>query len=147
MTAFKNNTTSNTTLENILQRRGIFAQVVTRPFALTQGNFIINLDDDLLDETRGTHWVAVIVKKDVIFYYDSYGIPPFREIAEDNRNIIWNDIQHQDLSSTACGFYAVALLLSVYDSDSFVKFSNSFSKNYALNDKLLKKKFKFALKV
>ena len=41
-------------------------------FKRQNGNFIINLDDSHNEET---HWCALIIKDNICFYFDSFGVP------------------------------------------------------------------------
>jgi hypothetical protein len=70
----------------------------------------------------GSHWVASMIdlKDDVIYYYDSYGKPPPKEIndffakckTQGIKRIIYNDIRHQKKQSE-CGMYSIFFLVSM----------------------------------
>ena len=63
--------------------------------------FILNLDEA---SDPGTHWTAVWRDE----FYDSYGMPPPRELED--RCKWYNPIQHQRLDSPLCGIYAAAYI-------------------------------------
>lgn len=140
------NTTSTTQLEELLKGEG---KVIVRPIGkLRTGKYVINLDDDLYDSTKGTHWIGLIVKKTKIFYFDSYGVAPFDQVLALNKPIVWNDVQVQSMSSTACGYFAVSFLQYVSNESDFVKYMKSFKfENIEKNDKILKQYFKMPLKI
>jgi len=44
-----------------------------------QAIFIYNLEPSYMN---GSHWIATYVKNNVIYYFDSFGLPPFQEIVD-----------------------------------------------------------------
>ena len=62
----------------------------------------------------GSHWVATFVKDGRINYFDSFGLPPFQEIVnhaeKKNLNLIHQNNQIQDLSTTTCGYFCLYFL-------------------------------------
>ena len=98
-------------------------------FERQNGNYIINLDDTGND---GTHWTSLIIKKNVSFYYDSYGCPPPEQIIEfckrgKKQHLYYNTRVIQDLESELCGFYCLAFLKYVNNCKDLLKSSNDFS--------------------
>lgn len=73
--------------------------------------YVINLDD-----TEGTHWVALLHKKGKsdLLYYDSYGVdyPPQR-VMDYKAKILANNSQHQEFDSILCGYYVLRVIKSV----------------------------------
>jgi hypothetical protein len=55
----------------------------------------------------GTHWTALKMFKDYIFYFDSYGVIPPEEVVDyakaNNKRIIYNDNQLEELDGINCG--------------------------------------------
>jgi len=102
------------------------------------GIFILNLDNV---ENIGTHWTCVFVDKGL--YYDSFGMPPPKEL-----NYIkiqsYNIIQHQQITSGLCGLYCIFVIkminlgLSFYDINySLLKPNREYKSNYAKLENLL----------
>ena len=59
----------------------------------------------------GTHWVVMNIKKNIIEYFDSFGLNCPEEVIEvSNRlvfNYLYNSTQHQDLMSVLWGYYCL----------------------------------------
>ena len=103
------------------------------------------------DDGNGTHWVFMYIDKDgKALYFDSFGVPPPVEIEKFLKMFkpfYVNDRQIQDMKSTNCGFYCIALdsfLKYQYDKKSdlisnYAKFINMWSFDTKTNDKILKK--------
>ena len=58
--------------------KGIFARDSVDHIHKT-GSCVINLDDGV---GKGTHWVASFIKSGVIYYFDSFSLPPPLEFVE-----------------------------------------------------------------
>ena len=73
--------------------------------------FIYNLEPSYMN---GSHWVATYVKDRVINYFDSFGMPPFREIVnhakEWNLTLLHQNRQIQNLYTTTCGYFCLYFL-------------------------------------
>ena len=85
-------------------------------------------------EHPGEHWVAIRFKKDVCFYFDSFGLPVLEKDILDSlqhryNKIIYNTVCIQDLSSKACGMYCIAFIKNVHSKKSFDAFIKQFSWN------------------
>jgi len=112
------------------------------------GNFIVNLASDN-DGSNGTHWVTLIVRDNYSFYFDSFGCLPPEEIkifvSEAKKPIYYNTFEIQDLNSSLCGFYCIAILNFItthrdeYLLTSCNDFINLFVENTKLNGIILKK--------
>ena len=71
---------------------------------LKSGAYIINLDHS---ENTGTHWIVIILKKDEVIYFDSFGVEYIpREIMKrvKYKNIKSNMFRIQDNNSIMCGY-------------------------------------------
>src|ERR1700729_313840 len=65
---------------------------------------ILNLDGDLTDETKGTHWVAYYKNNDTKLYFDSYGIQPPTEIINYLGDpVLYPTDQIQSFDQVICG--------------------------------------------
>ena len=68
------------------------------------GNFIINLDSNY--KRGGTHWVAAIKLKDIIFYFDPFGVKAPIKIGFN----YYNNHQFQKKEEKLCGMYCLLFL-------------------------------------
>lgn len=86
-----------------------------------RGNYIVNMQDS--DAGGGTHWVALCMKKDFAYYFDSFGFPPPVEVVEwlpkRNKALGYSEaaIQHRD--SPNCGYYCVYLLACLHRNEDY----------------------------
>ena len=68
---------------------------------------IMNLDGDLTDETKGTHWTAWYKNNNNKIYFDSYGIQPPLELIdylrEKTGDIQYSVDQIQPSNTVICG--------------------------------------------
>lgn len=104
----------------------------------TKYGVIFNLDKH---NESGSHWVAMFadVKKGHIFFFDSYGIPPHKNIAKLMRRIAkfgqekmgikeqrvdYNKIQHQ-FENSECGVYSINFILRLLRGDTFEEICKS----------------------
>jgi hypothetical protein len=76
-------------------------------------NLIVNLAKE---EEEGTHFVALIMRGDFVYYFDSFGekcenshILEYMNRYSDN--IYYNSIQIQDYNSKMCGFFCALMVL------------------------------------
>lgn len=87
-------------------------------YNLKNGNYIINLNNSY---EPGSHWVALIKSQNgILYYWDSYGIPPLIEILKINTNkIYYNKYNIQDIKDQNCGFYCLFFLyhMKLYNND------------------------------
>ena len=114
-------------------------------------NIIINTDPSY---KPGEHWVAISINKDGIGeYFDSFGLPPFKENIEQflntkcTRGWTYNKIALQSAYSTTCGHYCVLFIIYRCQRLSSDVMISKFNSNTLNNDKRMEKifgKFSFA---
>lgn len=85
----------------------------------------------------GSHFVAVIVQPQEIFYMDSFGSPCITPeivgfLKKINKPVVYNTRQIQDFSSKLCGFYSILFVL-YFDADNGVPLVFDY-KNLLQND-------------
>ena len=85
------------------------------PKKVSNGSYIINLESAPLD---GSHWVALVVRGNDAFYFDSYGAYPPTDVVRfvKRRKICkmaFNQSIIQDLRSECCGYFASAILIYI----------------------------------
>jgi hypothetical protein len=91
----------------------------------------------------GSHWVAMIKRDDISFYFDSFGfIPPIAIIDFlKPSKIAYSDNDIQYLTSVQCGLYCIAWMKYMQGSKNMLKrynnFINLFSEDETKNDKIL----------
>jgi hypothetical protein len=124
---------------------GIYSKNELDNLQIENGNYIINLDDDI-----GSHWTALNINKNKGIYFDSFGcVPPENVISfvkqRKNIKLGFNNSIIQDLQSEKCGFFAIAFLLFLNRSKNkdIYKTTNDFIElfkdNTLENDEILKK--------
>jgi hypothetical protein len=124
---------------------GIYSKNELDNLQIENGNYIINLDDNI-----GSHWTALNINKNKGIYFDSFGcVPPENVISfvkqKPNIKLGFNNSIIQDLQSEKCGFYCIAFLLFLNRSKNkdIYKATNDFIElfkdNTLENDEILKK--------
>ena len=124
---------------------GIYSKNELDNLPIENGNYIINLDDNI-----GSHWTALNINKNKGIYFDSFGcVPPQNVISfvkqKPNIKFGYNNFIIQDLESEKCGFYCIAFLLFLTRSKNkdIYKATNDFIQlfkdNTLENDEILKK--------
>jgi hypothetical protein len=78
-----------------------------------EANFIVNLSK--VDQP-GTHFVALIIKKTCIYYFDSFGVECSNPdillyMSSLSRDITYNSLKVQAEESKMCGFYCALIVL------------------------------------
>ena len=144
--------TTNVELEDYAKKHGInLNAVITKDLLIEikqkEGGYIINLGNS---NTGGTHWVALYLthfpresknKKKYAFYFDSFGLPPPKEIYEYALKwtkspiyIIENSKKIQALNSGFCGSYSILFIHNMDDKNNnpYQNFSN-YLKKFKLN--------------
>jgi len=109
------------------------------PYKLTNGNYIINLDDS---KNNGSHWTCLIVYNNVYYYFDSMGVVAPEIIHEEFKPLIYNKKQIQDVNSTACGYFCVHFIkwmsnTDIHKLDLYKAYNNLYSDDTEYNDKIL----------
>ena len=117
-------------------------------------NYIINLESS--NDSNGTHCLALKIENRDCAYFDSYGMLPPKEIISFCKRIQKSHLSNntkkiQDLSAQTCGFYAMAFLIFLYNNynnnhnlyQKSSSFSNLFSSNTKLNNRILQKFFQY----
>ena len=76
-----------------------------------------------------------------VLHFDSYGFVPTVEVEIKIKPYIYNDIDIQSYSSTACGYYCIAFIIYMNSQknklEGFGKFIQHFSKQSRDNDENL----------
>ena len=106
--------------------------------------YIVNMDNSYEGGgIGGTHWVCFKNSSPMIYFDPLVSKFPPLEIMEhaEKDGILYDPDEIQNISSTACGWFCVACILSDKGNGSsskhFEKFTSRFSKNTLLNDKIL----------
>ena len=109
------------------------------PDKLERGSYIINLQSS--KEGNGTHWACLYYTPNFSNYYDSYGFIAPLEVQKKIIPYMYNDLEIQDIDSTACGFYCVAFVLYLNKKmnieKAFMEFINLFGKDTERNEAIL----------
>ena len=122
--------------------KGIFARDSVDHIHKT-GSCIINLDDGV---GKGTHWVASFIKSGVIYYFDSFSLPPPLEFVDYVRKLGMKyqyNYGHpiQNIYSVRCGYFCLYFLDNIWRK-SFYDCLKVFDLNDTeKNEKFIKKYF------
>ena len=124
---------------------GVFSRdTLPKQVSLPMG-LIVNTD---AKTEVGTHWVAIFIDKNSFGqYFDSFGLPPFREefisfLDFNCKKYVFNNITLQCLECITCGHYCCAFLTERFKGSSFKNFISIFSSDTYLNDYIIKYYFK-----
>lgn len=97
----------------------------------------------------GTHWVAIVVLSNKLFYFDSFGcIPPIEVLRWKGKyKLGYSNFIIQDLKSTECGLYCIAFLHYIQKNkgdptNNYNDFINLFEDTSFYNDAILFRYFK-----
>ena len=145
-------TNINSFLRNEVEFLGCFAIDCLPPFPTEfPKTMIINTD---YKSGPGEHWVAVILLKYECIYFDSFGLGVVESEILDYlkcyyKSCIRSNTCIQDVTSTKCGAFCVAFILSVKNKMNYNKFIGHFNALLLIqNDIILKRYFlKFVFKV
>lgn len=138
------NSLSNFDIMEIIQSQGVddFHGVYMKdqlPDKLERGFYVINLQSS--KDGNGTHWVCLYYTPNFSYYYDSYGFIAPLEVQKKITPYMYNDLEIQDINSTACGFYCVAFILYLNKKmnieKAFMEFINLFGKDTERNEAIL----------
>lgn len=138
------NSLSNFDIVDIIQSQGVddFHGVYMKdqlPDRLQRGSYVINLQSS--KDGNGTHWVCLYYTPNFSYYYDSYGFIAPLEVQNKITPYMYNDLEIQDIDSTACGFYCVAFVLYLNKKmnieKAFMEFINLFGKDTERNEAIL----------
>ena len=109
------------------------------PAKLKKGFYVVNLQSS--KEGNGSHWTGLYYSPKSSYYFDSYGFVPPIEVEIKIKPYIYNDIDIQSYSSTACGFYCIAFIIYMNSQKNklrgFNAFVQHFSRQTKENDKTL----------
>ena len=101
---------------------------------------------------NGSHWVATYVKDRVINYFDSFGMPPFREIVnhakEKNLTLLHQNRQIHNLYTSTCGYFCLYFLNEMHkrkgpSGEDYFNLLQVFSTDTNNNEKFIEKYFKY----
>ena len=110
---------------------------------IKDGAYIINLEDE---NSKGTHWVALFIDRNLAVYFDSFGIEYIpQEVLNKikDKSITHNIFRIQNNESVMCGLYCIVFIEYMLAGKTLLDYTNLFSPNdYKNNDKIIYKYFK-----
>jgi hypothetical protein len=78
---------------------------------------ILNIDHS---KNPGTHWVALFIKNDVSYYFDSYGFDPPEEVKDYCKKELYsNTFKIQLPDEVICGHYCIFMLFRLSNGSKF----------------------------
>jgi hypothetical protein len=113
---------------------------------LKNGSYVINLDGH---EGNGSHWTAFIKNGKMIYYMDSFGMPPPQDevdiFKDEHDELIFNRKELQNINSVICGYYCIAYMNYMKGKGNmqqkFDKYIRVFTKDTKANDEKIKQYF------
>ena len=117
------------------------------PTNLKEGNYIINLENS---NQSGSHWTCFIKSKNDIFYYDSFGVVmpqnAYDIFLKNVDNIYHIDKHDQNLDATSCGWWVVAFLFYMTNTNGHMlnrmkKFDKKFNNKKTIENEIDLKKY------
>ncbi len=133
---------SNVYIDTLMEKisssfRGTFSIDNIPMFTEKSFSIIVNLSKE---NEKGTHFIGISLFKNVIVYFDSYGVETINLTIEKylkkyRKKIIHSNIQLQHLFSSHCGFFCISCILCLENNIPFHKFLKIFhKKDLYLND-------------
>ena len=113
-----------------------------------KGFYIVNMQndkDEYGNQLAGSHWVAFGITKNGAFYCDSMGVIPPTLVSsylKEFKPVPYNIQEIQDIHSTDCGWFSVAVCAYIHKSkkntaDSLTDFINMFSKTDLIKNNII----------
>lgn len=117
-------------LSNLSYFNGVYAKDT---YVLRHGAAVINTAKS---NSNGEHWVAIIIEPHLIFYFDSYGLPPWPALTRriNQTNIPWTYYPRrlQLGSLPTCGHYCVYLIRNYGKAGLFSHFTDINTNDYLI---------------
>lgn len=118
-------------------------------FPLREGAYVINIGRERRSGVQGTHWTALMIKRGVPVYFDSFGMPPPEKIHQglvhQFGGFYYNNKMIQNISSSRCGEYATDFLVFMKGKKNPVKGAEEYAAFYKEdgreNEKLIQHRF------
>ena len=94
-------------------------------------------------DTRGEHWVAIVLQKKQCFYFDSFGLPIINDyilefIRDAYNKVTYTDNCIQSANSDMCGKFCIAFIKYVHSKSSYNTFIEQFDfENLYKNDEIV----------
>ena len=91
-------------------------------------SLVVNTDGS---DEPGSHWQSIFGRGDIVYFMDSYGNPPKREILKFCRqfpHIFYNAMSHQRIDTKTCGGFALFQIYNQSRGVSFEKVVDTFVK-------------------
>ena len=115
-------------------------------------SYIINLDNS---KYSGSHYVAVIIKGNSVWYFDSIGLPPglsmnsniLKRLNKTRKYILWSKKPIQGNNSLYSGYYCISFLVKcAHEKAKYSDFVRLYKgRRHARNEKVCKAIIKIAL--
>ena len=93
----------------------------------------------------GDHWLALILNKSSVFYFDSFGIQVLNEniikyLAQKYDKVVYNNHCIQDYRSTSCALFCIAFIERATTKAKYNSFIHSFhTTELTINDLIVQR--------
>src|SRR5207244_10264516 len=89
--------------------KGVYMRDELKGKANHDESLILNMDES---SGNGTHWTSLLVTKNCSFYFDSFGLPPPKEVINycPDHSRYYNTFKIQKPEEVICGHYCIYVL-------------------------------------
>ena len=92
-------------------------------------SLIVNTD---ISTRTGDHWLALVLKEDECFYFDSFGLPILEEtlinyLKPHYHKVTYADVCIQHVSSNKCGEFCILFVKYVNSKSTYERFLSEFN--------------------
>ena len=133
---------SNIYIDTLMEKisssfRGTFSIDKIPMFKEEKFSIIVNLSKE---NEKGTHFIGISVSKNVVVYFDSYGLETIdltieKYLKKYRKKILHSNVQLQHVFSSHCGYFCISFILCLENNIPLHKFLKMFhEKDFYLND-------------
>ncbi|GBM50389.1 hypothetical protein AVEN_97213-1 [Araneus ventricosus] len=97
--------------------RGVFASDQIPDLGPGPGLIIVNT---ATSSTSGEHWIVIGVDNDLLYFFDSFGLPPTKfnsyiSSFASRYHCYYNDVRFQDFKTEVCGYYTIFVIVRIVE--------------------------------
>ena len=98
--------------------KGVYMRDELKGKANRNESLILNMDES---SGNGTHWTSLFVTENDSYYFDSFGLPPPKEVTHycPNNSRYYNTFKIQKPEEVICGHYCIYVLYKLSNNYKF----------------------------